>query len=133
MTSGMSCGGSSKTSYSGLSEVETVHTSGARSGTAPMTRTTTSRTRRIVERRRQVYVFGVPRDLNASVRTLNAFSAHADKDELLWWARQSGQQVRRFFLVHGDPDQCEALAGHLNDQGQKAEVPTPGMRVNLLE
>ncbi len=89
--------------------------------------------RRLVEGRRQVNIFGLPRDLNARVRTLNAFSAHADRDELLWWADACGSQVRRFFLVHGDPDQCEALAGHLGDRGRKAEVPTPRMTVDLMD
>jgi metallo-beta-lactamase family protein len=88
--------------------------------------------RRLVEGRRQVNIFGVPRDLNAYVRTLNAFSAHADKKELLWWARKCGRQVRRFYLVHGDPDQCDALGDHLKAAGQKAEVPTLGARVDLL-
>lgn len=89
--------------------------------------------RRLVEGRRQVNIFGVPRDLKAHVRTLNAFSAHADKEELLWWAKECGRQVKRFYLVHGDPDQSEALAEHLMGQGQKSQVPTPGTRIDLLE
>jgi metallo-beta-lactamase family protein len=87
--------------------------------------------RRIVEQRSRVRIFGVERDLRAKVRVLNAFSAHADKDELLWWAGECGQQVRRFFCVHGDPDQCEALARHLEERGRKAVVPAPGDRADL--
>jgi len=87
--------------------------------------------RRIVERRDRVRIFGVERDLRAEVRVLNAFSAHADRDELIWWAQECGRQVRKFYCVHGDPDQCEALAEHLNERRLKAEVPTKGMRVKL--
>ena len=87
--------------------------------------------RRIVERRQRVKIFGVERDLLAEVTVLNAFSAHADRDELLWWAGKCGRQVRRFFAVHGDPDQCEALAGHLTGRGFKAEVPAAGQQVDL--
>ena len=87
--------------------------------------------RRIVERRRQVKIFGVARDLNAEVRVLNSFSAHADRDELLWWAEQCGRQVRNFFTVHGDPDQCSALAGHLESSGLKAMTPKRNDRVDL--
>jgi len=87
--------------------------------------------RRIVERRNRVRIFGVERDLRASVRVLNAFSAHADRDELLWWAGECGRQVRRFFTVHGDPDQCEALAEHLRERGLEAESPAPGSRFDL--
>ena len=79
--------------------------------------------RRIVERRRRVRIFGVERDLFAEVRVLNAFSAHADRDELLWWADKCGQQVRRFFLVHGDEDQSEAFQEHLEERRLKATVP----------
>jgi len=87
--------------------------------------------RRIVERRSRVRIFGVERDLRAQVRVLNAFSAHADRDELLWWAGECGRQVRRFFCVHGDPDQCDALSEHLKEKGVKAQVPTPGERADL--
>jgi len=87
--------------------------------------------RRIVERRQRVRIFGVERDLNAEVRVLNSFSAHADKDELLWWAEGCGQQVRQYFMVHGDLDQCEALASHLQERGKSAMVPAPGQSVDL--
>ena len=87
--------------------------------------------RRIVERRRKVRIFGVDRPLNAQVRVLNAFSAHADRDELLWWADECGDRVRGFFCVHGDPDQSEALAGHLRARGRTAEVPGLGQRFGL--
>jgi metallo-beta-lactamase family protein len=87
--------------------------------------------RRLVEHRPQVKIFGVKRDLNAEVAVLNAFSAHADRDELLWWAGECGRQVRRFFMVHGDPDQCEALAGHVAGLGPETHVPHEGEQVEL--
>jgi metallo-beta-lactamase family protein len=87
--------------------------------------------RRLVERRPTVKIFGVERDVRAEVRVLNAFSAHADRDELLWWADGCGPQVQRFFVVHGDPDQCEALGQHLVARGRQATVPAPGDRLTL--
>ena len=87
--------------------------------------------RRIVERRKQVKIFGVPRDLHAEVRVLNSFSAHADRDELMWWAESCGKQVRRFFPVHGDPDQCAALGMHLAERGLKYMIPSRGDRAEL--
>ena len=87
--------------------------------------------RRIVERRPKIKIFGVERELLAEVAVLNAFSAHADKDELLWWAGECGAQVRRFFMVHGDADQCEALAEHVTALGRKAHVPSMGEHVDL--
>ena len=87
--------------------------------------------RRLVERRPQVRIFGVKRELKAEVRVLNSFSAHADRDELIWWAKSCGSQVRRYFLVHGDPDQCEALGGHLGERQMKSTVPSQGQTVDL--
>lgn len=87
--------------------------------------------RRIVERRQRVKIFGVERDLIAEVRVLNAFSAHADRDELLWWVDQCGSQVRSFFLVHGDPDQSEAFAKHLASRNRKGVVPKEGDTIDL--
>ncbi|MBN2340977.1 MAG: MBL fold metallo-hydrolase [Deltaproteobacteria bacterium] len=89
--------------------------------------------RRIVERRRQVPVFGVKRDLNARVYVLNAFSAHADKNELLWWATECGSQARKFFLVHGDPEQSEAFAQTLESLGKKCDIPRRKATVSLLD
>lgn len=79
--------------------------------------------RRLVEGRDQVKIFGVKRDVRAEVRVLNAFSAHADREELLWWAEGCGKQVKRFFLVHGDPDQSESFGQSLAERGLKATVP----------
>jgi metallo-beta-lactamase family protein len=87
--------------------------------------------RRIVERRDRVKIFGVERDLYAEVRVLNAFSAHADRDELLWWVDNCGQQVRQFFLVHGDEDQSEAFQEHLEKRHRKALVPRENQSVDL--
>lgn len=87
--------------------------------------------RRIVERRPRIKIFGVERDLLAEVRVLNSFSAHADRDELLWWAGACGRQVRQFFVVHGDPDQSEALALRLQEGGSQALVPFMGQTVDL--
>lgn len=88
--------------------------------------------RRLVEHSPTVKIFGVEREVRAEVKVLNAFSAHADREELLWWAETCGPQVRRFFQVHGDPDQCDALAGHLRERlGRASQVPAPGESVDL--
>jgi metallo-beta-lactamase family protein len=87
--------------------------------------------RRLVEGRSQVKIFGVARDVRCRVKVLDAFSAHADRDELLWWADSCGEQVKRFFCVHGDEDQTAALVGHLEARGRSALAPTLGQSVTL--
>ena len=88
--------------------------------------------RKIVERRPEVPVFGKPFKLAAEVKTLNSFSAHADYPELVDFAVASGKPPRRIFLVHGEPEQKEALKGHLRDKGfQNVMIPKEGESVEL--
>jgi metallo-beta-lactamase family protein len=83
--------------------------------------------RRIVERHREVKVFGVMRRLNAEVVVLNGFSAHADQQDLLDFAEavRSQGKLRQILLVHGEPPAQAALSAELNKRGF-AQVMTPG-------
>jgi metallo-beta-lactamase family protein len=87
--------------------------------------------RRLVERQPRVRIWGVERDLRARVEVLNAFSAHADRDDLLAFAEACGRSVRRLFLVHGEPDQQEPLAAELRSRGFRVDVPTRGTAIEL--
>jgi metallo-beta-lactamase family protein len=82
--------------------------------------------RKIVERAAQVKIFGVEHWLRADVEVLNAFSAHADKNELLAFAQKSGKDSKRVFLVHGEPDQQEPLAKELTSAGLSPHIAIPG-------
>lgn len=87
--------------------------------------------RRIVERAAQVKIFGVEKWLRAEVQVLNAFSAHADKNELLSFATTSARGSKRVFLVHGELDQQEPLGRALNDAGLESHIAEPGEVVTL--
>jgi metallo-beta-lactamase family protein len=82
--------------------------------------------RKLVERQRQVKIFGVERDLRARVEVLNAFSAHADRDDLLAYAVHSGAATRRVFLTHGEPEQQEPLRTAITGAGLTATAPARG-------
>lgn len=74
--------------------------------------------RRLVERRPQVRIFGVERDLRAEVAVLNGFSAHADQADLIDFAenvRERGK-LRAIALVHGEPKSQEALRALLEER-----------------
>ena len=90
--------------------------------------------RRIVERRRQIRIFGVMRALRAEVAVLNGFSAHADQRGLLDFAegvRRRGP-LERVILVHGDPPAQEALTRELGARGfARVEAPGPGETLTL--
>jgi metallo-beta-lactamase family protein len=87
--------------------------------------------RRIVERRPRIKVLGVERDLRAQVSVMNAFSAHADKNDLIDYARTAGGGCKNVFLIHGEPDQQEPLAENLRKLGLKCEIPAAGQEAQL--
>ncbi len=67
--------------------------------------------RRIVERRREVRIFGEPHRLRAHVEVMNSYSAHADEPELVDFVSQlDPDRLKQVFLVHGDPPRQEAMA-----------------------
>ncbi len=71
--------------------------------------------RNLVERKPEVRIFGESFRLNAEVVIMNEFSAHADAQDLENFTRAvaSAGDLRRVFIVHGEPSQSEALAGRL--------------------
>jgi metallo-beta-lactamase family protein len=90
--------------------------------------------RRIVERRDVIKVFGEEVPLRARVELLNGYSAHADRGELTTWldqVRATSPALRHVFLVHGEPDAQDALAGSLTASGYEVSCPGAGMRVEI--
>lgn len=89
--------------------------------------------RRLVERRPVVKIFGEEYQLNARVETINGFSAHADRDELLDYARQLGvDRLKASFVVHGEETSSLALADGLRNLGaKKVIVPRIGEGFDL--
>ena len=69
--------------------------------------------------------------LAARVSKIGGFSAHADRDELMRFLRQSNLEVRKIAVVHGEEDQSLAFAKHLNRNGFQALTPRPGESIAL--
>ncbi|MCX7010887.1 MAG: MBL fold metallo-hydrolase [Kiritimatiellaeota bacterium] len=86
--------------------------------------------RRLVEGEKHVKIFGDDFTCRAEVLTLNAFSAHADRNDLLAYVRQV--QPRKIALVHGEPKIRAKLAETLRGV-QPAPVlePKTGETVEL--
>ncbi len=83
--------------------------------------------RRLVERQPVVRIFGEEFPLRARVETVNGYSAHADREELLNWAKPIARDLRRAFVVHGDPEPAAALADGLGQLGaHDVAVPKQG-------
>jgi metallo-beta-lactamase family protein len=86
--------------------------------------------KRIVEKARFVRIFGVEYELNAEVVVINAFSGHADQNELLDFTANS-LPLKRIFLVHGDTDQSHTLLEALTRKGLSAHIPFRGEEITL--
>ncbi len=89
--------------------------------------------RRIVERRRQIRVFGEDVELTAQVEILNGYSAHGDRSELRDWLDavrdrgvRDGRAQPRVHLVHGERASQDAFATTLRDAGYAVDAPEPG-------
>ena len=86
--------------------------------------------KRIVDKIPFVRIFGVEYELNAEVVIINAFSGHADKNEL--YDLVSGcLPLKRIFLVHGDIDQSQALCDTLTQKGLDVYIPVKDEEVLL--
>ena len=48
-------------------------------------------------------------DLNAAVYVLDGFSGHADRNDLAWWFEQTGGNIEKAFIVHGEAESMAAL------------------------
>ena len=80
--------------------------------------------RKLVEKQKEVKIFGEPIEVKAEVRSIDAFSAHADRDELLGWIKNLDHRPRRFYLVHGEEEQSLSFAETLKENGfRNAVVP----------
>ncbi|HDM37688.1 MAG TPA: MBL fold metallo-hydrolase [Candidatus Omnitrophica bacterium] len=79
--------------------------------------------KRLVEKREKVRIFGEEYSLKAEVGVINAFSAHADKDELIKYVKMSNHSIKKIFVVHGDEDQSEKLQESLKRYNFKSYLP----------
>ncbi len=90
--------------------------------------------RRLIEGRKSAKVYGVYRDVFATIHTLDGLSAHADRDDLIAFINATAKlgNLRRVALVHGEENARIALGNALETAGQFEVVQsTKGKRVPL--
>ncbi len=73
--------------------------------------------RRLVEKRPGVRILNAVCQLKAEVVVMNGFSGHAGRDDLLAALSPLAEPKRKLRLVHGEPDQAEALLVTLKERG----------------
>jgi metallo-beta-lactamase family protein len=82
--------------------------------------------REIIDGAPEVWLFGEKIPVHARIHTINGFSAHADRDELIAWHRAVGPS--RTFLVHGEESAIRQFATRL---AGKVESPSLGQGFEL--
>jgi Cft2 family RNA processing exonuclease len=81
--------------------------------------------RRLLEGRARVRVFGVERDVRASVHALAGLSAHAGQSDLVAFAKATARagELAQVLLVHGEPAAQVTLSARLAER-----LPVPVLR-----
>ena len=88
--------------------------------------------RRLRDGAETVNVFGEPVRVRAEIAALDGFSAHADQREILDWVARLEPQPSVIFIVHGEPEPAETLAGLLREKtGATVHVPEKGQELDL--
>ena len=90
--------------------------------------------RKILDGMKKVPIFGQQWPVRAQIRSIQGYSAHADRTELLGFVQQVQKdgRLQRVFCVHGDLEACNALATGIRSLGvDEVLVPERGQQVEL--
>jgi len=74
---------------------------------------------------KEVSIFGVKHKVRAQLASIQAYSGHADYNELLHYLNtQNPEAVKQFFVIHGENDARAAFADHVAAHGfQNITIP----------
>lgn len=72
-----------------------------------------------------VNIFGEPHTVRAKIASVDAFSGHADKNELQRYVQALTGDIKKIAVIHGEEAQCLAFAETLRGLKPKAEVLVP--------
>ncbi len=87
--------------------------------------------RKLIEGHKQVNIFGDAYKVKASVYVMDAFSAHADRSDLLDYIGKV-EGLKKIFLVHGEEKQLVAFNEALTQNGYKdVHIPSLGEEVEV--
>ena len=74
--------------------------------------------RRIRDGAKVVKIMGDEYDVKANVECINAFSAHADYEEMTKWLKAiDTSRLKKIFMVHGEREAQEFFKAHLEKNG----------------
>ncbi len=80
--------------------------------------------RYIMQKPETVRILGQYYPVRARIESINGFSAHADKNDLLKWIRAFKKQPQKIFVVHGEEESAKEFASSIKKE-MKSEVIIP--------
>jgi metallo-beta-lactamase family protein len=82
---------------------------------------------------KEVSIFGMLHEVHAEVGAIKSMSAHGDYEDLFQWLScQEKEQVKKLFLVHGEPEVQKDLQSRLIKKGfSDVQVPTRHSEIAL--
>jgi metallo-beta-lactamase family protein len=88
---------------------------------------------RLLAGKKEVGIFGVPHEVHAEVGVIRSMSAHGDYEDLSQFlACQDMKQVKKIFLVHGEPMVQEQFRERLLKKGyDDVEIPSRHYEIGL--
>ncbi len=79
----------------------------------------------ILSGKNPVNIFGEPYEVKAKVAAIDAWSGHADKNELRRYVSATTGNLKKICVVHGEEEQALAFAETLKQMRPKAQVVVP--------
>jgi metallo-beta-lactamase family protein len=80
--------------------------------------------RRLLDGEKEVKIFGEDISVQAKIYSIDGFSAHADRDDLLQWIGQFVKKPKKVFVVHGEEEAAASFAAAVNEEfGLDTVVP----------
>ena len=79
----------------------------------------------ILSGKNPVNIFGEPQAVRARIASVDAFSGHADKNELIRYVQGLTGDLKRISVIHGEESQCLAFVETLRQLRPSAEVIAP--------
>jgi metallo-beta-lactamase family protein len=83
--------------------------------------------RKLVEGAKKVRLFGEEITVKAKVESIDGFSGHADRDDLLAWVSKFNRKPKKIFIVHGEEEVMDTFADLIKSKlGIETLIPDKG-------
>jgi len=80
----------------------------------------------------ELKVMGDTLEVKASIKSMDSFSAHGDRIEMLNSISHLKKGLKKVFLVHGEYDTQQAFAEYLGQGGiKKVSIPSEGEEIHI--